>query len=170
MLSSCVRPSVCLSVRHKPVLYRNDWTNRADFWHGGFFLPTPDCLIRKIGYGISTNLATSLLNFVPNSGLSKFRNRKSIALSTKLVVVVVDGGPCDSFYCLCHSKYVYDDDDDDDDGACWRHLYNSRRVVAVYCESVNSSDLSPLLRFVVDLLYNMFLQLTRFWLTWRVTR
>ena len=29
-LSSCVRPSV----RHKPVLYRNDWTNRARFWRG----------------------------------------------------------------------------------------------------------------------------------------
>jgi len=27
LLSSCVRPSV----RHKPVLYRNDWTNRAGF-------------------------------------------------------------------------------------------------------------------------------------------
>jgi len=29
-LSSCVR----LSVRHKPVSCRNDWTNRAGFWHG----------------------------------------------------------------------------------------------------------------------------------------
>jgi len=29
MLSSCVRPSV----RHKPVSYRNDWTNWAGFWH-----------------------------------------------------------------------------------------------------------------------------------------
>jgi len=25
--------SVCPSVRHKPLLCRNDWTNRADFWH-----------------------------------------------------------------------------------------------------------------------------------------
>ena len=34
MLSSClcVGPSVC----HKPVLYRNDWTDRAGFWHGCF--------------------------------------------------------------------------------------------------------------------------------------
>ena len=23
------------TVRHKPVLYRNDWTNRAGFWHEG---------------------------------------------------------------------------------------------------------------------------------------
>jgi len=31
-----VCPSV-LFVRHKPVLYRNHWTNRAGFWHGSFF-------------------------------------------------------------------------------------------------------------------------------------
>jgi len=28
--------TVCLPTRHKPVLYRNDWTNRAGFWRGGF--------------------------------------------------------------------------------------------------------------------------------------
>jgi len=28
---------LCLSVRHKPVLYRNNWSNLAGFWHGGFF-------------------------------------------------------------------------------------------------------------------------------------
>jgi len=28
---------------------------------------------------------------------------------------VVVSGPCNSFYCLGHSKNVYDDDDDDDD-------------------------------------------------------
>ena len=26
-----------------------------------------------------------------------------------------NSGPCNSFYCLGHSKHVYDDDDDDDD-------------------------------------------------------
>jgi len=31
MLSLCV----CLSVHHKPVLYRNDWTNWAGICHGG---------------------------------------------------------------------------------------------------------------------------------------
>ena len=31
LLSSCVRLSVRPSVCHKPVLYRNDWTNRAGF-------------------------------------------------------------------------------------------------------------------------------------------
>ena len=33
----CGRPvSVTLSVCHTPVLYRNDWTNQAGFWHEGF--------------------------------------------------------------------------------------------------------------------------------------
>jgi len=37
-----VYPSVRPSVRHKPVLYRNrnDWTNRAGFWHGRFLNPS----------------------------------------------------------------------------------------------------------------------------------
>jgi len=50
----------------------------------------------------------------------KFRPDMSIALSTKLVVVVVD----------CR--------------ACWRHLYDSRRVVAVYYKSVNCNVQIPL--------------------------
>ena len=57
--------------------------------------------------------------FLPNSGLGKFRHGKLIALSTKLVVVVVDGR------------------------ACWRHLYGIRRVVAVYYKSVNCNPLTP---------------------------
>ena len=43
-------PTIYLLVRHKPVLCRNDWTNRADFWFGGFFLPVPHCVVRKFGY------------------------------------------------------------------------------------------------------------------------
>ena len=39
-----------LSVRRKPVFYRNDWTNRGGFWHGGFLPPIPHCSIRKCGY------------------------------------------------------------------------------------------------------------------------
>ena len=41
------------------------------------------------------------------------------------------------------------------------------RVVAVYCRSVNWNPLTPLLRFVVDLSYNLSLQLTKFWPTAR---
>ena len=73
--------------------------------------------------GISKRFGTSLWNFVPNSGLGKFRRGQSIALSTKLVVVVVD---------------------------------------AVYYKSINRNPPTPSLRFVVDLLYNLFLQLTRY--------
>ena len=53
---------------------------------------------------------------------------------------------------------------DVDGRACRQHLYDSRRVVAVYqaYKSVNCNPLPPLLRFVVDFLYNLFIQLTRF--------
>jgi len=61
---------MCLSVRHKPVLYRNDWTNQAVLCGNA---------------DISKNKYTSLWNFVPNSELSKFRHSMSMALSTKLV-------------------------------------------------------------------------------------
>jgi len=35
--------SVRPSIRHKSVLYGNDWTNRAGFWQGGFLPHIPDC-------------------------------------------------------------------------------------------------------------------------------
>jgi len=93
--------------------------------------------------GISKSDGTSDWNLVPNSALRKFRRGKSIASSTKVVV---------------HGR------------ACWRHLYDNRWVVAVYCKSVSCNPLTTLLRFVVDSLCNLFLRLTRFWLTWRVAR
>ena len=123
-------PPVRLSVRHKPVLYWNDWTNRDSFGMGGLFLPILHCVIRVFGY--LQNKSTSLWNSAPNYERRKFRHGKSIALSTKLNV---------------------------DGRACWRHLYDSRRVVAVYYKSVSCNPLTPLLRFVVDLLYNLFAQL-----------
>jgi len=88
LLSSCPL-SVGLSVCHKPALYRNEWTNRASFWHAGFISPIPRCDLRRFLY--FQKLGYFLWNFVPNSGLGKFRHGKSIALSTKLVIVVVDG-------------------------------------------------------------------------------
>ena len=40
---------VCLSVRHKRVLYRSDWTNRAGIWHEGSLLPIPPhCVIHTV--------------------------------------------------------------------------------------------------------------------------
>jgi len=39
------------SVHHKPVLYRNDWTNRAGFGiKASFHLSHQQCIIRKFGY------------------------------------------------------------------------------------------------------------------------
>ena len=84
VLSSCVRPSVRLSVTSRTG--KNHWTKRAGFWHEGFLPSIPHCDIwasPKISVG---------WNCVPNSGLRKFRRGKSIALSTTLVVVVDDDG------------------------------------------------------------------------------
>ena len=40
--------SVCLSVRHKSVFYRNGWL--AGFWHVSFLPPVLHCVKRKFGY------------------------------------------------------------------------------------------------------------------------
>jgi len=83
-LSVCL--SVCLSDYHEPVLYRNDWTNRAGFGHGGFLPPVPHCGIRKLGY--LQNFGYFSLELCPKLRTSKIRRDKSIALSTKLVIGV----------------------------------------------------------------------------------
>ena len=134
MLPSCVRPSVCLSQAGVLLKRLGELS-----WNLGFLPSIPLCVIKKAGYQKIKVFPSSLWGFVPNSGLGKFRPGKSIALSTKLVVVV-------------------------NGRACWRHLHYSRRVVAVYYKSINCNALTPLLRFVY-LLYNLFLQLTRFWPT-----
>ena len=54
--------------------------------------------------------------------------------------------------------------------ASWLHCQQNSFVMAVYYKSVNCNPLTPLLRFVVDLLYILFLQLTRFWLAWFLPR
>ena len=102
------RAMLSSSVRHKPVLRRNDWS-ASWFWHGGFVPFSPHCLIRKFGYLQKLGYFLLGLWFVPNSGLGKFRRGRSIVLSTKLVVV--------------------------DGRACWRHLCDDRRIVAVYYKS-----------------------------------
>jgi len=87
------------------------------------FPPIPHWVIQKSGYLIK-NYGTSLRNFVRNSGLRKYCHGKSMPLSTKLVVVV-------------------------DGRVCWRHIFDNRRVVAVYCKSVNCNPICCL--FVVQL-------------------
>jgi len=49
-----------------------------------------------------------------------------------------------------------------DQRKCIRATIDSRRVVVVYYKLVICNHLTLLLRFVVDLLYDLFLQLTRF--------
>jgi len=69
---------------------------------------------RKYHSGISRNNGIFLWNFLPNSGLRKFRRGKSIALSTKLI----DGRACELYY-----------------------IYNGRRVVAerTWCNTRRST-------------------------------
>ena len=75
-------------------------------------------------------LPTSLWNFAPNSGLRKFRHDKSMVWSPKLV----------------------------DSRSCG---FTSTTVERVHAQSlytlVDCNPLTPLLRFVLDLLYNLFL-------------
>jgi len=116
-------PPVCPFVCLKPVLYRNEWTDRAGFWRGSFLRPILHCVVRKFGY--LQNKGTFLRNFVSNSGLRKFRHGKSIVLSIKLI----------------------------DAPACWPHLLRSTRngwTHIVYYTSVDHDALTSLLRFVVD--------------------
>jgi len=73
------------------------------------------------------------IRVLPSVTLSKLRIRKvrhgnTIALSTILVVVVVDGR---------------------------RHVHDNRRVVAVYYKSVNCNPLTHLTRFVLHLVYDL---------------
>jgi len=79
MLSSCVRPSVRPSVRHKPVLYRNDWTKRLLACRLSSTHPKLCCVEIRV----SKNWAISIWDFEPNFGIRKFRHSKSIALSLR---------------------------------------------------------------------------------------
>ena len=132
LLSSCVRLSVCLPVRHKPVLYKNDWTNRAGFFFVRRLPNTYPILCYKKNYDISRNYGTSL--WILELGF-KLRTWKISPGQVIRVVNVVDGR------------------------VCWRHLYDNRRVVAVSYKSNNCNPLTPLLRFVVDLCTTCFCSL-----------
>jgi len=102
-LLSCVPESVCLS-QADVVSKRLDESSWFLAWRLPSIYPTLCCPKISVSPKIK-NL--SLWNFATNRG-------KSIALSTKLVVVVVD----------CR--------------VCWWHVYDNR-VVAVYYKSVNSN-------------------------------
>ena len=141
LMSSCVRLCVRLSVCRKPVWYRNDSTKRAGFWHGGFLPPIPHAQCLRYKETCVSPTITFSLELCP-----KLRTEK---ISPRQVDRVVDRT---SRRCV-------------DGRARWRHLYDNGRVVAVYWRSIHCNPLTPLLRFVVDFLYDLFLELTRFRLT-----
>ena len=107
--------AVLLSVCYKLALYRNDWMNRTGIWREGFLPPIPHCVVRKFGY---------LQNWVlPSGTLSQTPDVENFAASSRSRCqqpVVVDGGR-----------------------VCWRHLYDSRRVMAVDYKSISWNPLSP---------------------------
>ena len=89
MLSSCVRLSVCLS---QAGMYRNDWTNRAGF-------------IRKFRYLQKSGHFP--LGLCPKLRTFLFRHGKSIALSTKLVVVIVNCRVGDNTYTTVDELWLF---------------------------------------------------------------
>ena len=130
-----VCPSVCPSVRHEPVLYQKNWTNRAGFWHGGFLTPIPLCAVKKFGY------------------LQKLRNF-SLELCTKLRTQKISSRQVDRVV-----------------NKTRRRRRRSSLLTTSIRQSTSRGCLlqvgrlqpkTPLLRFVVDLLYDLFLQLTAF--------
>ena len=129
LLLSCVRPSVRPRVRRKSVSKRLDESSWVFAWRLFSTSATPCC--KKIWVSLTKFrvLPSGTFSQTPDLYGKSFAFN---ALSTKLVVVV-------------------------DGRACWRHLYDNRQVVAVYCKSINCNPLTPLQRFVVNMSYvNLF--------------
>ena len=88
MLSSCVCPFVCLSVRKKPVLHQNDQTDITGFWLVGFLWVTyPKQCYKEIRVTPEIRVLPSetlpqtleLENFVMTSRWCKQRNSSTVA-------------------------------------------------------------------------------------------
>jgi len=128
------RLSVLPPVCHKPVLCRNDWMNRAGFWRGGFLPPIPLCVVRKYGY-------LPKLGYFPLGLCPKLQTWK---ISPRRVDRVANN-------------------------TLRRRRRRSSSLTTPIRQStsrgcliqVGRNPLTSLLRFVVYLLYNLFLQLTR---------
>jgi len=106
LMSSCVRLCVRLSVTSR---YDIETTRRNVLVFGmeaSFHLYRMHsvCVIRKLAY---LQQLPSLWNFVPNSGLRKFRHGKSIALSTELVVVVLMVELVDDTYTTMDESWLF---------------------------------------------------------------
>ena len=123
-ISLCPPACVRLCLSHVGVLSKRK-NESSCFWHGSFLQRILHRVLRKSEY--LQNKGTSLWNFAANSGLRKFRHGKLIVLSTKLV----DGRACGSRRRRSTPR-------------CWTHI--------VYYTSFGCNPLTPLLRFVLDLL------------------
>jgi len=131
-----VRLSICLSVSlSKPVLYRNDWTNRAGIWRWGFLPPVPHCVVRKFGY--LQKLGYFPVELCPKLGTWKISPRQiDRVVNNSSTVELVD-----DTYTTVDESWLFT---------------TSRSNVTLqlhYCD------------FVLHLSYNLYLQLTRFRLT-----
>jgi len=114
-----VCPSVCLSVCHKLLLCQNHGS--SSFLTRRLPSTCPTLCNKEIC--VSSKIRVLPSGTVSNSGLRKFCHSKSIALSAKLVVIVVDSQ------------------------VCWQHLYDSRLVL----DQVHhfQSILIPIFRFLL---------------------
>jgi len=122
--------AVCPSLRHKPVLYRNDCTNRAGFGMEASFNLSHTVLLRN---WVSPK---SLWNFVPNSGKFRHGNGRS---------------RCQQNSSLWSSTVEFVDVTYDS-----RRLVAFNYYKSVNCIGSNLYYFDSLLN--VDLLYNLFLQ------------
>jgi len=50
MIAGVLAMTLCMSIRHKSVFYRNGWTIWADFWYGSFLPDMIHCIKRKFRY------------------------------------------------------------------------------------------------------------------------
>ena len=99
------RLQVCLSLSHKPVLYRNGWTDRTGFWRG-FVWPILHSIIRKFRYlqnkGRPTFVKT-MIQILDSWKMSLQRADARDVLSTRLD----KGGRCDGGRLLvCHTDHL----------------------------------------------------------------
>jgi len=134
MLSS----RVCLSVRPSQASIVSKVLDKSSlFWHGGFFPPIQHCAVRKCGY-------LQKLRYFLLRTLSPTPELENFAAASRS-------------RCQQHSS---------SSSSTTVELVDDTYAVAPINESwlftTSRSTVTPLLRFVVDLLYNLFVQLTRF--------
>jgi len=128
--SAVLATALCLTVTSRYCVERLDGSRWLLARELPSTYPTPCCKKIRVPQKIRVLHSGTLSETLD---LENFATFKSVVLSTKLV----DGRACGSRLRQSTRR-------------CWTHI--------VYCTTVYSNRLTPLLRFVVDLLYNLFLQ------------